>query len=139
MRMKNNKSLRSGVATVEFALVVPVFLLFVFAFFELGRMLMVQQSLTNAARVGCRRAAIATTLKSSDVDKAVRDCLHSITSKASDPAIVRVNVPANLAACPTGTELMVAIEVDYRDVTWVPLGYFGFDVELCAAQTARRE
>jgi Flp pilus assembly protein TadG len=139
MRLKNRRTLRTGAATVEFALVAPLYFLFVFALFEFGRMMMVQQSLTNAAREGCRKAVIATTLNSSDVDKAVRDCLQSVTSKATDPAIVRVKVPANLANCPNGTALTVAIEVDYRDVTWLPLGYSGLDATLRAAETARRE
>ena len=136
---KCSRHLRSGVAAVEFALVAPVFLLFVFALFEFGRMLMVQQSLTNAAREGCRKATLATTINSSNIDQAVRNWLRSVTSKATDPAIVRVTVPANLANCPTGTELTVAVEVDYRDVTWIPMGHWGLDAKLRAAQTARRE
>jgi len=139
MRLKSSRRLRSGVAAVEFALVAPVFLLFVFSLFEFGRMLMVQQALTNAARQGCRKAAIATTLNTSNVDQAVRDFLKSVTSKAIDPAIVRVTVPPNLANCPAGSELTVAVEVDYRDVTWIPIGYLGLDAKLRAAQTARRE
>jgi len=134
-----SRIVRSGVATVEFALVAPVFLLFVFALFELGRMLMVQQSLTNAAREGCRRAAIATTLNNADVDQTVRNCLKSVTSKATDPGIVRVTVPANLANCPAGSELTVAVEVDYDDVTWIPLCHWGLGAKLRAVHTARRE
>jgi Flp pilus assembly protein TadG len=139
MRLTNKQPLRSGVAAVEFALVAPVFLLLVFAFFEFGRMLMVQQSLTNAAREGCRAAVLATTVNSSDVDKAVRDYLQSITSKATNTGTVRVTVPAGLADCAAGTELTVAVQVDYKDVTWIPLGYLGLNPTIHAEQTSRRE
>ena len=126
-------------AAVEFALVAPVFLLLVFSLFEFGRMMMVQQSLTNAAREGCREAVLATTINSSDVDKAVRDYLQSITSKATNTGTVRVTVPAGLADCAAGTELTVAVQVDYKDVTWIPLGYLGLNPTIHAEQTSRRE
>ena len=139
MFKRKTTSWRSGVAAVEFALVAPVFFLLVFGLIELGRMLMVQQSLTNAAREGCRTAVMATTINSSDVDTAVRNYLQSVTSQASDPGQVRVTVPGGLAGCASGTNLTVAVEVDYTDVTWVPLGYLGFNPRIRAAQTGRRE
>ena len=43
---------RRGVATVEFAIVAPLFFLLVLGCIEFGRALMVQQMLTNASRVG---------------------------------------------------------------------------------------
>jgi len=139
MRWTTKQVLRSGVVTVEFALVAPVFLLLVFAVFEFARMMMVQQSLTNAAREGCRTAVLATTINSADVDKAVRDFLKATTSLASSSDKVRVTVPTNLANCATKTELTVAVEVDYIDVTWVPVGYLGLNPKIRAAQTSRRE
>src|SRR5690606_32800631 len=47
---------RRGASAVEFALVAPIFVLFVFGMVEYGRMVMVQQVLTNASREGARRA-----------------------------------------------------------------------------------
>ncbi len=43
---------RRGTAAVEFALVAPVFFLLVFGMIEYGRMVMVQQVITNASREG---------------------------------------------------------------------------------------
>ncbi len=140
MRRQRGKSIRrSGVATIEFALVSPIFLLFVFGLFELGRMLMIQQSLTNAAREGCRAAVMATTVNGTEVESAVRNYLQSVSSKAADPAKVRVTVPSSLNNIPAGTGLTVAVELDYKDVTWVPLGYFRFNPRISATQTGRRE
>jgi len=49
---------RRGAAAAEFAVVAPIFLLMVFGIVEIGRGLMVQQLLTNASRVGARRAVM---------------------------------------------------------------------------------
>ena len=43
---------------VEFAIIAPVFFVFVLGLVELGRGLMVQHLLTNAARQGCRLGVI---------------------------------------------------------------------------------
>ena len=75
---------RSGVAAIEFAIVAPVFFLLMFGLIEFGRMMMVQQSLTNAAREGCRTAVLATTINSSDVEAAVRNYLQSVMSNAAN-------------------------------------------------------
>jgi Flp pilus assembly protein TadG len=130
---------RDGIAAVEFALVAPVFFLFVFALIEMGRMMMIQQSLTNAAREGCRTAVMANTTNGSDVDAAVRNYLLSVTSKASNPGKVRVTTPGNLANCPSGTNLTVAVELDYQDVTWVPIDYLGLNPRIRAEQSGWRE
>ena len=130
---------RSGVTTVEFAIVAPIFLMLVFGLIEFGRMMMVQQSLTNAAREGCRTAVLATTINSSDVEAAVRDYLQSVMSNAANTEEVRVTVPAGLAATASGTEVTVAIDVDYSDVSWLPLGYLGLNPTIAASQTGQRE
>jgi Flp pilus assembly protein TadG len=135
----NRKESRSGVTTVEFALVAPVFFLFVFALIEMGRMMMIQQSLTNAAREGCRTAVMANTNSGSDVDAAVRNYLLSVTSKASNPGKVRVTTPSGLANCASGTNLKVTVELDYQDVTWLPIDYLGLNPKIRAEQSGWRE
>ena len=130
---------RSGVTAVEFALVAPLFLLFVFSLIEFGRMMMVQQSLTNAAREGCRAAILATTTSSAEVESAVRNYLKSVMSNASNAEEVRVTVPSGLAGTASGTDLTVAVEVQYSDVSWLPLGYLGLNPTIAAQQTGQRE
>lgn len=139
MGLPVKKTNRRGVAVVEFALVVPIFLLLVFGLIELGRMVMVQQSLTNAAREGCRKAILATTMSSSDVETAVRNCLRPAISVVSDASVVSVTVPANLATKTSGVDLEVTIEVDYADVSWLPLGYLGLNPRISARQISKRE
>ena len=139
MWKRKPKHPRSGVAAVEFALVVPVFFLLVFGLIEFGRMLMVRQSLTNAAREGCRTAVLATTVNSSDVEESVRDYLQSVMSNASNTSEVRVTVPASLAGTASGTTLSVGVEVDYTDVSWLPFSYLGLNPTIRAQQIGTRE
>jgi Flp pilus assembly protein TadG len=136
---RKRSSTRSAIAAVEFAIVAPIFFLMVFGLIEFGRMMMVQQSLTNAAREGCRMAVLATTKNSAEVEAAVRDYLQSVMANASDSSEVRVTVPASLANTTSGTSLGVAVEVDYTDVSWFPLGYLGLNPTIGAEQIGRRE
>jgi Flp pilus assembly protein TadG len=130
---------RLGTAAVEFALVAPVFFLLVFGLLELGRMLMIQEALTNAAREGCRTAVLATTQSSSDVEAAIRGYLKPVTALASNAGKVRVTVPAGLASAAAGTDLTVAVEVNYADLSWLPFGYLGLNPTLSAKQVGKRE
>ena len=59
---------------VEFALVAPVFFLLVFGMIEYGRMVMVQQILTNASREGAR-LAVLDGITTGNVTAAVSDYL----------------------------------------------------------------
>jgi Flp pilus assembly protein TadG len=129
---------RNGVAAVEFALVAPIFFLLVFGLIEFGRMMMVQQSLTNAAREGCRVAILATTKNGADVEEAMRDYLQSVMANANTGE-VRVTVPGNLNTVTSGATLTVSVEVDYLDVSWVPLGYLGLNPTIAASQIGIRE
>jgi Flp pilus assembly protein TadG len=137
---KSKKSLlRSGAAALEFGLVAPIFFLMIFGLIEFGRMMMVQQSLTNAAREGCRKAVLATTTNSSHVDAAVRNYLQSVMPNASNADQVRVTTPNNLANVASGTDLVVAVEAKYGDVSWLPWEILGLNPTIRAEQTGRRE
>ena len=138
-RPPRHRESRSGVSTVEFAVVAPVFLLFVFGLLEMGRMMMIQQSLTNAAREGCRTALLATTTNSSDVEAAVRNYLQSVLKNASDSGEVRIQVPSNLSGATSGSELTVSVDVDYADVSWLPFQFLGLNPTIGAQQTGLRE
>ena len=49
---------RRGAAAVEFAVVAPVFFILIFGMIEFGRMVMVQQVITNASREGARLSVL---------------------------------------------------------------------------------
>ena len=141
-RSANSLRRRRGATVVEFALVAPVIFLFVFGIIEFGRLVMVQQSLTNAAREGCRTAVLATTTSQEDADAAVRGYLQSGISDSSNVDKVRVSVtPASLAGISSGTSVTVEVEVNYSDVSWLPGNLLGFvgDPVLGAQSTQERE
>ena len=58
MNEKKTKRRNNGSAIVEFALVLPFFILLVVGIVEFSRVLMVQQVITNAAREGARAGSI---------------------------------------------------------------------------------
>lgn len=132
------RTTRSGVAAVEFALVAPIFFLLVFGLIEFGRMMMVQQALTNAAREGTRVAILATTKDGAAVETRMRNYLQSVLANAAS-GDVRMTVPGNLGTVTSGATLTVSVEVDYMDVSWVPLGYLGLNPTIAASQIGIRE
>lgn len=112
---------RRGATLVEFAVVAPVLFLLIFGIIEFGRLMMVQQAMTNAAREAGREASLATTLNAADVDTAARSFMSRVMTNASNAQKVRVNItPASMASVPSGTPVTVAIDVNFSDVSWLP-------------------
>ena len=109
---------RRGVAAVEFALVVPLFLLLVFGMIEIGRGIMVSQILTNAAREGAREAILegSTTGR---VETVVGDYL---TGTGISGGTVTVSPPP-MDAYPR-SPLTVSVSVPISNVLWMPSSTF---------------
>ena len=127
-------SRRSGVAAVEFAIVAPVFFVLVFGMIEFGRMVMVQQILTNASREGARRAVLdaATT---DNVTTVVNDYL---TSAAINGATVSVT-PGPPSSAAFGDPVTVNVSVPFSSVSWMPSPWFLSSTTLSATTVMRRE
>ena len=120
----------------------PVLFLFIFALVEFSRTVMVQQSLSNAAREGCRVAVLATTTDDDAVEAAAREYLTSTISNASDPNIVTVTVsPSNLTGLAAGTSITVQVQVPFADASWLTLNSHSYlnDIVLGAECTMQRE
>ena len=104
--------------------------------------MMVQQSLTNGAREGCRKAILATTSSEHDADAAVRSYLQTVIPDSSDVNKVRVSItPASLAGISSGTPITVEVEVNSSNVSWLPGNFLGFigDPVIGARTTQERE
>lgn len=104
--------------------------------FEFGRMIMVQQLLTNAARSGSR-AAVIDGATSSGVTSTVKDYLKGGSVEA-DSLTVTVE-PSNLASTDTGDAITVKVSVPYDDVSWLPAPWFLSGHTMTANCTMRRE
>jgi Flp pilus assembly protein TadG len=130
----NLRNKRKGAAAVEFALVAPVFVLLVFGMIEYGRMVMVQQVITNASREGARQAVLDGT-SAANVTTTVNTYL---TNGAVSGATVTMN-PTNPATAVSGTPVTVTVSVPYTAVSWLPAPFFLGNATLTSTSTMRRE
>jgi Flp pilus assembly protein TadG len=122
-----NKTLihhQSGQSMVEFALILPIFVLFIVGIFELGRAFFSYIAITNAAREGARvvtfwpgkttilnvRTAVDTEIGSSpmvDVNK-----IDSIQIECGNPYTI-VTTDAGLNTCPSEQPIRVTVTYQF--------------------------
>ena len=102
------RRLERGQALVEFALVIPIFLLMLVALFDLGRAVFAYNTLTNAARAlkdnGARTVSAAAThavLSGPAVDR--------IAASVLDEVVVSDTVPLSDAAVRTGKMKVLSV------------------------------
>lgn len=124
---------RRGAAAVEFAIVVPIFILLIIGFIELGRALMVQQVLTNASRVGARSAAMLNSTQA-EVSNVVAEYAEGVSVSSA-----QVEISPDPAAAATGDEITVTVSVDFSSVSWLPSPWFLNGATLTASSVMRKE
>jgi Flp pilus assembly protein TadG len=126
---------RWGAAAVEFAIVAPIFLLFIFAMVEFGRMMMVQQIIVQTARDGARHAIVNGSTVETTRDLVEQQLTDNTVTVERDAITVDPN-PATAAA---GDQITVTVTIPFGDVTWLPGGSLLNRVDLQASTTMRRE
>jgi Flp pilus assembly protein TadG len=129
---------RRGASAVEFAVVAPVFFLLIFGMIEYGRLIMVQQVLTNAAREGARRAVLPDTTADM-VKDVVRDYLTNASINGKNPNLQIVVNPEPQNATPADESITVSLSVPFKDVSWLPSPMFLNATTLNASSVMRRE
>ena len=124
---------RRAAAAVEFALVAPVFFLLVLGMIEYGRMVMVQQVLTNASREGAR-AAVLDGAEWPEVESLVTAYMASgsITGHTC-------NKPANFDTAEFGDPITITVSVPFNQVSWLPSPMYLGGKTLSATTIMRRE
>ncbi len=144
-RCRRDPRLRRGAAVVEMAVIAPIFILVLFGMLEFGRLVMVQQTVNNAAREGARVAASEKTTGRQTVT--VAHVRQTVTDYLSDQSIP-VNTIAisadgvaitNLAAVPIDTQITVTVTVDFASVSYLPTAKFMTEKTMTATSTMRRE
>jgi Flp pilus assembly protein TadG len=125
---------RRGAAVVEFAVVAPVFITLVFGMIEYGRMVMVQQMLTNASREGARVGVLdgATTA----------ECQSAVTTYLSNAGVSGTTVtvtPNPPSSAGYGAPVTVTVTVPFSQVSWLPTPMFLSGKTLTATSVMRRE
>ena len=130
-----NRPKRRGVAAVEFALVAPLFILLVMGMIEVGRGLIVQQILTNAAREGAREAVMDGATKS-EVQTVVTNYLTASTIPGATVAVTP-DPPSSAGARQAVT---VTVSVSVSDVKWLMTSnYFSDSDQLSSSATMLTE
>lgn len=123
---------RRATAAVEFAIVAPIFLLFIMGIVEMGRVMMVQNVLISAARDGAR-AAIISGATADDVKQEAVDYAN-VCGIAGATATVQ---PADLNDATADTPITVTVSVTFDDVSWLPVPQFLAN-QLLSGQTTMR-
>jgi Flp pilus assembly protein TadG len=127
---------RRAAAAVEFALVAPLFFLLILGMIEYGRMVMVQQVITNASREGARQAVLdgATTAQ---IQTLVNDYL---TMGQISPASATVTVaPSPPTDAGFGDPVTVTVAIPFNQVSWLPSPMYLGGKTLSATTVMRRE
>lgn len=133
-RVRRLRRQRRGAAAVEFALVAPVLFLLVFGMIEFGRLVMVQQILTNASREGAR-LAVLDDITVSDVSTTVSTYLTGASVSGATTSVS----PDPLSTAEYGDAVTVTVSVPFSQVSWLPTPQFLNGTTLSAATTMRRE
>jgi Flp pilus assembly protein TadG len=125
---------RRGAAVVEFAVVAPIFFLLVFGMIEYGRLVMVQQIITNASREGARIGVLdgSTT---QDVTDAVETQLTNATINGAT-VTVTPNPPSSAGF---GEPVTVSVSIPFTQVSWLPTPMFLGGTTISATTVMRRE
>ncbi len=132
---------RRGAAVVEFAIVAPVFFLFVLGILEYGRMVMVYQVLTNGSRTGARIAVLEDATETDVQNRVTTQLTNSSVSGASVTvqAYDSNGSPINLADSTNGDTVEVTVSVDFDQVSWLPSPMYLGGKTLSATTQMRRE
>ena len=125
---------RRAAAVVEFAIVAPLFFLLVFGMIEYGRMVMVQQVITNASREGARRAVLDGAT-ASEVQTEVDDFL---SQSSISGATVTID-PADPSSAGYGDPITVSVAIGFDDVSWLPSPMYLGGQNMTASTSMRRE
>jgi Flp pilus assembly protein TadG len=117
---------RRGVATVEFAVVLPVIIATLLGVWEIGRALAVEEILCNAASVGGRAAS--TGLKSATQVQAAVTSYLALAGLPTQNVTVTVSDLTNPGTDPTAAstldQLQVSVSIPFSNVTWSATSMF---------------
>jgi len=114
--------------------VAPLFFLVILGIIEFGRMVMVQQILTNASREGARRA-ILEGATAPDVETIVTDYLTNTSVSGASVTVA----PGSLSGLGFGDPVAVTVSVPFDRVSWVLAPWFLGGKTLSAQSVMRAE
>ena len=139
---RRSERTRRGAATVEMAVILPVFVTIMLGMIEVGRGLMVGQLMTNAAREGARLAVINGTTNS-DVSTQVKTFMQGAANVAQADTTVNITISNTAAAgqltgATTGDLVTVTVTIPFSKVSYLPANYLA-NVTLSGSSAMRHE
>ncbi len=109
----------------------------VFGMIEFGRMVMVQQILTNAAREGARVAVLDSQTPTASL---VRDTVNNYLQNAGISGATTTINPAEPTTATYGQPVTVTVRIPFGSVSWLPSPMFiSANTNLTASTVMRRE
>jgi len=111
---------RKGVALVEFALVAPIFVLFIIGVLKIGRAMVVAGQVTNASREAARVASFDSTKQSATVT----DAADAFLSKVGVTGATTTVAPNPPSSAKDGETVSVTVSIPYNQVRWLPASFF---------------
>jgi Flp pilus assembly protein TadG len=133
-----NRHRRRGIVAVELALILPVLLVLLAGTLEIGRVIEVEQILSNAVREGARQAITAKAAPSS-VQQTVSDYVRNATLPVERLMITVENVTSpslSLLSANKGDRIRVTASLRYEDVQWVNIHIFVQPTTLIRGETS---
>jgi Flp pilus assembly protein TadG len=119
---------------VELAITAPVLFLMVFGMIDVGRAVMVQNLLTNAARDGVR-SAVLDGATASEIEARVVNYLADSSVSGATATVT----PNPLTAADLGDPVTVTASVPFNSVSWLPSSMYFQGATLQATVVMRRE
>jgi Flp pilus assembly protein TadG len=127
------RQFRHGAAAMEFAIVAPIFFLFLMGIVDVSRMIMTQTVLINASREACRVAIIQGSTEEEIEETAVQ------FAEAGMVEGITVDVAIEEGSSGGSDFVTVTLSVPFSEVSWSGMVFSLGDQELMAATTMRRE
>jgi Flp pilus assembly protein TadG len=130
----DGRNKRQGASAVEFAFIAPIMVVLVLGMIEFGRVMMVEQLITNGARAGARFASLPGSVTGTQVTTEVNTALTGSGVSGHSVAVTPDPVP-DVA----GTEVRVTVSVPFNNVSWLAGPMFMGGRTLTATVVVRKE
>jgi Flp pilus assembly protein TadG len=115
-RRRRNASQRRGGAAIELAIVAPLLFLVLMSLIEFSRATMVTHRLEDAANRGCRVAILDTATQ-----EGVEEAVAAVLTSAGINDYTLTITPEAYVTARNWDPITVTVNVDFDDVSWVPL------------------
>jgi Flp pilus assembly protein TadG len=133
-RKRHSVPQRKGAAVVELAFTAPLLFLITFGMIDVGRAVMVQNLITNAARDGARAAALDGAT-AGEIETSVVDFLAASSVSGATAAVS----PNPLSSANWGDPVSCTVQVPFNSVSWLPASRYFSGVTFEATVVMRRE